>query len=105
MFMFHKCKITVLEKKIDDNLIKKFLADPSYLRLCDEVEIGQEFYIDNPFKMPDGICASAWADIRPHIISMANGGTFNFLKHKNVGVAICTDPFRPVTFKIERMDD
>lgn len=102
--MFYKCKITVIEKKRDDKMVNEFLNNPSSLRVCDKVELGQEFIVTNPFDMPEGICASAWADIRPFILTMASGGKFPFLKDEKIGVAICSDPFRPVTFKIERVD-
>lgn len=49
------------------------------------------------------MCASAWADIRPYIITMATGGKFDFMKDTDVTVAICSDPFRPVIFEIKRV--
>lgn len=102
--MFKKVKITVIDKKRDSKLANEFLSDPNFLKTCNVVELGQEFIVENPFNMPIGICASAWADIRPFILTMASGGTFDFFKNPKIGVAICTDPFRPVSFKLERID-
>ncbi len=102
--MFFKCKITVVDKKIDQKIIDRYLANREFMKICDRVEIGQEFIVDNPFEIPDGLCASAWADIRPAIINMATGGSFKIMKNENLSVAICSDPFRPVTFQIERIN-
>lgn len=102
--MFHKCKVTVIDKKIDKDIIDRFLSQPHFMKICDKVEIGQEFIIDNPFDMPEGICASAWADIKSEIILMAAGGSFKFMKSENMGISICHDPFRPVIFQIERLN-
>lgn len=101
--MFHKCKVTVIDKKLDKKIAEKFLSNPDYMRICDRVEIGQEFIIEDPFEIPTGLCASAWADIRSAIITAATGGSYKFMRHENLGVAICSDPFRPVTFQIERL--
>lgn len=102
--MFHKCKITVIDKKFDKKLVENFMKDPKYMKKCDQLEVGQEFIVDNPFDMPEGICASAWSDIRSAIITAATGGSFSFFKNPDFGVAICSDPFRPVTFQIERLN-
>ena len=59
--MFSKCKITVIKRKIDKELINEYLKTPGRISLCDKVNDGQEFIINNPFEMPDGICAAAWA--------------------------------------------
>jgi uncharacterized repeat protein (TIGR04076 family) len=77
---------------------------PENFSTCDIVSDNQEFIISNPYEMPENICAYAWADIRPSIIAIASGGTFDFMKDKNSTLATCTDPIRPVIFKIEKMD-
>ncbi len=101
--MFHKCKITVIKKEFNKELVSSHLKNPDNFLVCDIVKDNQEFIISNPFEMPEGICAWAWADIRPFILSIASGSTFDFMKDKNATLATCTDLFRPVTFKIERI--
>lgn len=101
--MFHKCKITVVRRTVDKELIDTYLEKPYFSGACDQVKDGQEFMIDNPFQMPEGMCASAWADIRPYIMTISSGGMFDFMKDKNSAIASCTDLFRPVVFKIERV--
>ena len=101
--LFNKCKITVKKRYLNEEIVNTYLKDPAWMKICDLVQDNQEFIVENPFEMPKGICASAWADIRPHIITMASGGKFKFMKNTNVGIAICSDPFRPVVFEIERI--
>lgn len=101
--MFHPCKITVVKKGLNNELINRFLENPERMRICDKVEENQEFLVSNPFEMPENLCASAWADIRPFILTIAAGGEFDFMSNKKSTLATCTDPFRPIIFKIERI--
>lgn len=103
--MFQKCKVTVLKKECNMDLVHSFIKDPDNFSICDQVEDNQEFIVSNPYVMPEGICSYAWADIRPQILTMASGGTCSLLKNANSTIATCTDPFRPVIFKIETIDE
>lgn len=103
--MFHKCKVTVVKRACNMELVHSYMKSPDNFKVCDRVKDNQEFIISNPYEMPEGICAYAWADIRPQILAIASGGTFEFLKEKNTAVATCTDLFRPVIFKIEKIDE
>jgi uncharacterized repeat protein (TIGR04076 family) len=49
------------------------------------------------------MCISTWADIRPYIIVMAAGGKFDLMTNQNTALVIGLAPFRPVIFKIERI--
>ncbi len=100
--MFHTCKITVVQKGINKTIINTYLNNPERVSLCDRVDEKQEFIVTNPYEMPDTMCASAWADIRPYILTIASGGSFEMMKEKHTALATCTDLFRPVIFKIER---
>ncbi len=100
--MFHKCKITVIKRSINIDLITNYVTDPSIFPICDKVKEGQEFIVSNPFDLPNGLCASAWADIRPSVIAIASGSEFKMMKKPHSSLATCTDPFRPVIFNIER---
>ncbi len=103
--MFHKCKVTVLKKECKMDLVNSYVKSPENFSICDKVEDNQEFIISNPYEMPEGLCAYAWADIRPQILAIASGSTFEFLKEKNLALASCTDLFRPVIFKIEKINE
>ncbi|MCP4350683.1 MAG: TIGR04076 family protein [Desulfobacterales bacterium] len=101
---FHTCKITVVQKNINNELVNNYMASPENFKICDQVEDNQEFFVENPYIMPAGICPSAWADIRTYIIALASGGSFPFMEKDNSILTSCTDPFRPVIFMIERID-
>ena len=101
--MFHPCKITVVQRIVNQQLCDEYLKSPKKLVMCNKVMDNQEFMISSPLEMPEGMCPSAWADIRPYIIAIASGGGFEFMKEKYSVLATCTDVFRPVVFKVERM--
>ncbi len=101
---FKTCKVTVIKRSLNNELIDLYLKKTEAFSICSSVKDNQEFIISNPYVMPERICASAWADIRPYIIAIASGGEFDFMKNKYSAIATCTDPFRPVIFKIERID-
>jgi uncharacterized repeat protein (TIGR04076 family) len=98
-----KTKITVIKRMINKDLIEDYIQNTSNFSICDKVTDGQEFIVSSPFELPEGMCPSAWADIRPYIMTIACGGSFPFLKNPNITLASCSDLFRPVIFKIERM--
>jgi len=89
------CKITVLKKTIHNDLYKEIRGREG--KLCTVFEEGQEFTLTSPYKPPEGFCQWAWADIRQFIL----GAWFG---REDASVACCTDGFRPVLFKIERID-
>ena len=99
--MFHKCKITVVKRMLNQELVEEYLAEPKWMKVCNKITDGQEFIVENPYEKPEDLCASAWADIRAYIIAIASGGKFKFMKDENSILASCTDLFRPVIFKIE----
>ncbi len=103
--MFHKCKVTVLKRECNMELVNSYVKSPENFSICEKVKDNQEFIVSNPYEMPEGLCAYAWADIRPQILAIASGSTFEFLKEKNTSLATCTDLFRPVIFKIEKIDE
>ncbi len=102
--MFSKCKITVVQRGLNQDIINYYVRNPEKLSICNMVEDNQEFMVSNPYEMPDGICPYAWADIRPNILAISSGSTFDLLTQKNTALATCSDLFRPVIFKIERID-
>jgi uncharacterized repeat protein (TIGR04076 family) len=102
--MFSKCKVTVVKRAYDKELVDNYLSNPDNFSVCEIVKDNQEFIISSPFEMPENMCAYAWADIRPFILAIASGGTFGFMKDRNSALATCTDPLRPVIFKITRME-
>ncbi|MHC4167545.1 MAG: TIGR04076 family protein [Planctomycetota bacterium] len=88
------CKITVLKRTIHQDLYKQIRNREG--KLCNLFEEGQEFILTSPYKAPEGFCQWAWADIRQYILAAWNSS-------KYATVACCTDGFRPVFFKVERV--
>ncbi|MFA9562846.1 MAG: hypothetical protein ACERKU_10960, partial [Nitrospirota bacterium] len=71
-----KCKIPVLKRIINQDLIDEYLDD-SYkdTGLCECVREKEEFVID-PLVVPEDFCARcvwAWADIHKNILTVAMG--------------------------------
>jgi len=88
------CKITVLKKTVHNDLYKDIRGKEG--KPCGVFEEGQEFILTSPYKPPEGFCQWAWADIRHFIL----GAWFG---REDATVACCTDGFRPVLFKVERI--
>ncbi len=87
-------KLTVLRRGFEKEYADKFRNGQG--GPCPKFKDGQEFTVTSQWTLPQGFCEWAWGDIRTYIHDcFANGAT-------NVGC--CTDGFRPVFFKIERLD-
>ncbi len=101
-----KCKITILKTTLNKDIIDKFIIDEyKPMRSCERFKEGQEFIIDpNLASIPENFCDWAWADIRKDIMMVASGTNLNWLKQSGTTIVACTDWFRPVYFKIERID-
>ena len=103
--MFHKFKITVVRIGFNEDLINEYASDPKSVTPCPALKENQEFILTSPYEVPEGMCAWAWADLRPYIFAIATGGSFDFQKDKDTVLACCSDTYRPVTFKIERIPE
>jgi uncharacterized repeat protein (TIGR04076 family) len=104
-----KCRITILKRTLDEDLADEYM-DEEYkpLEPCDRFSDGQEFLLDGYeglSAIPEGFCPWAWADIRHDLLRVMSGGNVPGVKQPGTTIAGCTDWFRPVIFKIERVDD
>jgi uncharacterized repeat protein (TIGR04076 family) len=63
---------------------------------CPKVKDGQEFTVSSQWELPAGMCEWAWGDVRTYVHDVFASG--------KTTVGCCTDGFRPVFFKIERID-
>lgn len=97
----HKCKIAVLKRMIVKDLVNEYAHDPE-LGPCDIYKDGQEFILEKP-DMPEGFCSWAWADINRDVVSIMTGGDMDWVNRNGTQIICCTDGFRPVVFKIERI--
>lgn len=90
-----KCKITVLKKAHNKEWSLQFRNKEG--EPCSIFNEGQIFIIEDIWKVPEGFCPWAWADIRT-FLHKVNDKAFDTF------VSCCTDGFRPVFFKIERIE-
>ncbi len=98
-----KVKITVVKKSFFEDLA--MVHRPKITSPCPSFVEGQEFLVDG-INMPEGFCGWAWNDIYKLVIAFRMGASSPALmKDNNSYVACCTDGIRPVSFKIERIDD
>jgi uncharacterized repeat protein (TIGR04076 family) len=100
-----KCKITVLKRCLNKDLIETYLDD-EYRNIgpCEIFKDGQVIIIDDYSTVPEGFCASAWADIRKDLMAVAMGANMPGIKAPGTLIVGCTDWLRPVIFKIERIE-
>jgi uncharacterized repeat protein (TIGR04076 family) len=97
--MMYDVKITVMKKLFHKDLIDKYAKNPKKWDLCEKFKEGDEFSVskDKPWEIPKYFCGWAWADIQKMVFGIARGGPTHF-------ITCCTDGYRPVIFKIERID-
>ena len=101
LFMKANVKITVLEKSFNKDFIEKYM-DLNDQKPCEIFDEGQEFISKN-VEMPSGFCSWAWADIQKYVMALSRGAKFVGVK-PGLFVTCCTDGFRPVIFKLERLE-
>ena len=114
--MKHKCKVTVIDKKLFPELQKDYLADPES-GPCPCFEVGQEYLFEREAGKDDFYhfgrelnppfpCAEAWDAVSRYIYTALAGGAImkNWTNDERIMIACCNDGTRPVVFKIERID-
>ena len=110
--MQHKCKVTVIDKKLYPELQQKYIADPN-AGACPFYQVGQEFIFerygntDDFWRMGKGSqCSEAWDCISRYIYTALQGGSImhGWTNDDRIMIACCNDSTRPVIFKIERID-
>ena len=99
-----KFKITVVKKFSPEDVFGHEFLLPSGKKVvkCD-LEEGKEF-VSIDCVMPDDFCTSAWAVIYPTIKMFRFGGSYPAFKPGTAYVT-CPDGIRPVSFKVEKIDD
>lgn len=103
-----RCKITVLKKTVNQDLIDEYITDEVKQQgfgACTIFETGEKFYPEDFASIPPGFCPWAWADIREELFAIGLGGDAPWMKDKGTILSCCTDALRPVIFKIERIEE
>jgi len=100
-----KCKVTVIKRMINQDLIDEYLTDEyKDIGLCDAFQDVQEILIDDYYEVPEGFCASAWADIRKDLMAVMMGSNMPGINRPGTIISSCQEWFRPVIFRIERLE-
>jgi uncharacterized repeat protein (TIGR04076 family) len=99
-----KCEITVIKRCLNQDIIDAYMTEEMKNHsLCSKFEEGNQFLVYSEFDMPENFCHWAWADIRNDIMAIVNGAQFTWFKEKGMTISGCTDWFKPVLFKIEKV--
>ena len=96
----YKVKITVIRKIEHKDLIEKY--EKPIKNACSLVE-GDTFISINS-ERPNGFCESAWGNLSPFVLELANGATDFFggwMQKERTAMVSCNDGFRPVSFLLE----
>ncbi len=96
-----KLRITVLKKMHFPDLQADYAKDRTF-GICTAFEEGQVF--ETAESKPDGFCSWAWADIQRDVTLVRSRAELPCIGKKNTMISCCTDGFRPVVFRIDRVD-
>lgn len=100
-----KVKITVVKRLNRDQIHAG--ADPGCScrgeALCPLFREGQEFIAEYT-RMPEGFCAGAFADLFRFICGLQAGADYPWMNEPGKVLACCNDGFRPVIFRLERVE-
>ena len=72
--------------------------------VCTAFEEGQTFVTDYT-NVPEGFCAGAWADLFRFVLALQSGADFPWMREPGKVLAACNDGFRPVIFRLERVEE
>jgi len=100
-----KCKITVLKKIFNKELVEEYCALNLYEHClgCSLLTVEQEFIVEDHNHIPEGFCSWAWSDIQKDVTTIMFDGNFPWIKQPGVAISSCSDGLMPVVFKIERI--
>ena len=71
--------------------------------VCERFEEGQEFVTDMQ-TVPEDFCPFAFADISRYLSGLRAGADYHWMNEKGKVLVCCTDGFRPVVFRLERIE-
>ena len=98
-------KVTVVKKASTKDLWGSNTPATSKMEdVCPRFKVGQEFDVGEDGNMPEGFCPWAWNDVYGAYTHLCFGGDFPWVKESGTQLACCTDGFRPVFFKLERIE-
>lgn len=104
MIQTAKCRISVVKRSVNPDIIDRYMKKGMKNKEpCSKVNLGDEFLVFSEFHMPENFCHWAWADIRHDVMAVINGARFPWFEEGGMTISGCTDWFKPVLFKIEKL--
>jgi uncharacterized repeat protein (TIGR04076 family) len=105
-----KVRITVLKcvdpSVIFDGVVPIRPGTGEEYSVCPRFKEGQVFIVGVDDRRPEGFCWWAWRDIYRDMFVLAFGGNFDEgWIEMGTQVSGCTDGIRPVSFKLERLNE
>ena len=101
----YSLKISVLKTEFHKDFADEFRNPQAHYGHCNIFEEGQEFIVEKWWEIPEGFCEWAWIDIQKPLFALATGGDLSpWMKAPDIWIACCTDGVKPVTFKLERLE-
>ncbi len=97
-----KARIVVLQAVVFEDLVKQVLPPDAWDHVvpCEYFHAGQQFTVDGESSFPEGFCPAAWFDLRDKIAAaLRDNDPLTPL------LVCCQDGLRPVSFRIERIED
>ncbi len=102
-----KCKIIIEKLTYNKELVASYYNQnfqEEFFGPCDMFKVGDSFIVEDPNVMPENFCAWAWVDIHRELVTLMMGGNLDWMNNKGTAITCCTDGFRPVVFKLVRID-
>ena len=101
-----RVKITVLKRMVNPDLVAEYRKPEYQMGPCVHFTEGQEFIVEHNMDHPKDFCSWAWNDLYKYFLALDKGGGFGpGNKDEHVAIACCTDGYKPVVFKLERIDE
>lgn len=103
--------ITVVKRAVHTDLISQHVSrtrypDPNDFTACPAFEDGQQFIVEGfPRRPADFPCDWAWSDIQRDVAMILFGGEPPWIEQSGTAITCCTDGLRPVSFRVERVED
>ena len=101
-----KVKITVMKVDFNEELCKEYGAPD--ITPCPAHTVGQEMWVIGG-KKPAELCPGAWGPFEKYVFALVHGvDKFDFpawYGKEKVSINTCYDGLRPVTFKLEVVDE
>ena len=103
-----KVRISVLKRSFHRDLVDEVIRDDAFRESfgrCPIFAEGQTFVSEDWPTKPEGFCERAWPDIRHEVAMVMYGAAVPWIEQPGFTITCCNDGLRPVTFRIERIDE